>query len=71
MTGREEALPMYLTPHETADLLRTTRKAIYVMIQRRQLPGITHIGRRVLLRSADVLEWLDQSRASSASETKR
>ncbi len=71
MTGRDEALPLYLTPDETAALLRTTRKAVYLLIERGQVPGVTRIGRRVLLKSADVLSWLDQSRASSASETKR
>ncbi len=71
MTGREEGLPRYLTPDETAELLRTTRKAIYLMIERRQLPGVTRIGRRVLLRSADVLEWLDQKSCSLASEERR
>ncbi len=71
MTGRDDALPMYLTPHETADLLRTTRKAVYVMIERGQLPGVTRIGRRVLLRSRAVLDWLDQKSCPSTSEERR
>jgi excisionase family DNA binding protein len=56
-------LPMFLTVDETAALLRTTRKAIYAMIERGQLPGVTRIGRRRLLSSADLLDWLHQKRA--------
>ena len=57
-----------LTPDEAASVLRTTRKAIYVMIERRQLPGVTRIGRRVLIRSGSLLDWLDQQSASSLHE---
>jgi hypothetical protein len=35
------------------------------MLERRQLPGVIRIRRRVLIRSAELLEWLDQKRASS------
>jgi excisionase family DNA binding protein len=56
-------LPIFLTPEETADLLRTTRKAIYARIERRQLPGVTRLGKRILIRSASLLQWLDQQSA--------
>ena len=49
---RPDGLPIYLTPDDAAALLRTTRKAIYVAIERRQLPGVTRIGRRLLIRTA-------------------
>ena len=55
-------LPALLTADEAAALLRTTRKAIYVMAARRLLPGVTHVGRRVLVRRDDLLNWLDQNR---------
>ena len=57
------AMPMLLTVGDAADLLRTTRRAIYAMLERRQLPGVIRIRRRVLIRSADLLDWLDQKRA--------
>ncbi len=68
MTGHDAALPLYLTADEAADLLRTTRKAIYAMVERGQLPGVTRIGRRILMRSSDMLDWLNQKRAPSLKE---
>jgi excisionase family DNA binding protein len=65
---RERTLPVLVTVDEAADLLRTSRRAIYMMLERRQLPGVTRIGRRVLFRSADLLNWLDQKRAPSPEE---
>jgi len=41
------------------------------MLERGQLPGVTRIGRRVLFRSADLLDWLDQKSALSLKEYKR
>ena len=61
-------LPMLLTIDEAADLLRTSRRAMYAMIARRQLPGVVRIRRRVLVRSADLLHWLHQKRAPSPEE---
>ena len=63
-----DALPLLLTVDDAADLLRTTRRAIYAMLERRQLPGVIRIRRRVLIRSSELLEWLDQKRAPSLKE---
>ena len=38
------SLPRLLTPGEAADFLRTSRKAIYAMIERGQLPGVVRSG---------------------------
>lgn len=57
-----------LTVDEAAALLRTTRKAMYAMVERRQVPGVIRIRRRVLLRAADLLHWLDQKCAPSPKE---
>ncbi len=64
MTG----LPVLLTADETADVLRTSRKAIYVMAGRGQLPGVTRIGRRLLVRRDALVDWLDQKRTRSLEE---
>ena len=64
-------LPALLTVAETASLLRTSRKAVYAMAERAQLPGVTRIGRRVLVRSGELLHWLDQKSALSLKEFKR
>lgn len=70
MSSRE-SLPLLLTVNETAAFLRTTRKAVYVMIERGLLPGVTRIGRRVLVRSTDLLDFLDHNRAPSLQEYER
>jgi excisionase family DNA binding protein len=59
-TALPTSQPLLLTVDETAVLLRTTRKAIYALIERRQIPGIVRLGRRVLVRSDELLDWLRQ-----------
>ena len=61
-------LPWLLTIDDVATLLRTTRKAIYAMVERGLLPGITRVGRRVLVRRDDLLEWLSHKSAPSPKE---
>ena len=60
MVTPDKDVPLLSTVNEVAVLLRTTRGAIYSMIERRQLPGVTRIGRRVLIRTPDLLDWLRQ-----------
>ena len=70
--GREPRdVPVLLTVPETADILRTTPVAVYVMVSRGQLPGVTRIGRRLLVRSDDLLQWLDRKCASSLRSSER
>jgi excisionase family DNA binding protein len=57
--------PTLLTPTEVANLLRTSRKAIYTMIERAQLPGVVRIGRRVLVRQDALVDWLRQKSTPS------
>jgi excisionase family DNA binding protein len=63
-----DSLPVLLTVDEAATLLRTTRRAIYAMIERRQIAGAIRIRRRVLFHADDLLHWLDQKRAPSPEE---
>lgn len=57
--------PSLLLVTEVAALLRTSPKAVYSMIERGCLPGIVRIGRRVLVRQDDLLEWLRQKSTPS------
>ena len=59
-------LPALLTSGEVATLLRTTRKAVYAMVERRQLPGVVRLGRRVLFREQALVNWLRQKSAPSS-----
>ncbi len=56
-------LPFLLTVHDVAALLRTTPKAIYIMVERRQISGVVRIGKRLLFRRDDVLRWLAEKHA--------
>jgi excisionase family DNA binding protein len=68
MEATNRDLPALLTPAEAATLLRTTRKAVYTMVARGALPGVTRIGRRLLFRADVLLHWLDQKAAPSPKE---
>ena len=52
----------FLTANEVAELLRTSRPAVYAMVERGQIPGVVRIGRRVLVCRHDLVDWLDQKR---------
>ncbi|MCA9655304.1 MAG: helix-turn-helix domain-containing protein [Myxococcales bacterium] len=63
--ARPTSLPRFLTVDEVADLLRTSRRAIYAKIRRNALPGVIQLPRRLLVDSEALLDWLDQKRAVS------
>ena len=51
-------LPTLLTPAEVAGILRTSKKAIYVMAQRGQLAGVVRVGRRLLFDQSRLVRFL-------------
>jgi excisionase family DNA binding protein len=63
VTAEGDSWPVLLTVDEAAALLRTTRRAMYAMVERRQLPGVVRIRRRVLFRTEALLDWVDQKSA--------
>jgi excisionase family DNA binding protein len=62
---QEPVVPLLLTSGEVAELLRTTRKAVYAMVERRQIPGVIRLGRRVLFRQQSLVDWLGQKSSPS------
>jgi excisionase family DNA binding protein len=64
-THQPSVLPTLLTSGEVADLLRTTRKAVYAMVERRQIPGVVRLGRRVLFQERALVDWLRQKSSPS------
>ena len=68
MTTSVDDLPFLLTADEVGELLRKSRKAVWVMAERGQLPGVTRIGRRLLFRRDELIRWLDQKRTPSLKE---
>jgi excisionase family DNA binding protein len=65
MPADPSLLPHLLSVDEAAELLRTTRKAIYARIERGLLPGVVRDGRRVLLLRDDVLGYIAERRAAT------
>jgi excisionase family DNA binding protein len=71
VTPARDPSPLLFTVDEVAALLRTSRKAIYAMAERGQLPGLTRLNRRLLVRREDLLSWLDERRAASPGGSRR
>ena len=61
-TGPQD-LPYLLTVAEVADLLRTTKAAIYHRVERALIPGVVKDGSRVLFLRDDVLGYIAERRA--------
>lgn len=61
----------FLVVKEVADVLRTSTAAIYAMVERGQLPGVTRVGRRILIHRDSLLDWLDESRVPLPGGTRR
>ena len=55
----EPASGVYLTADEAASMLRTTRKAFYALVERRLVPGVRRIGRRLLVRRSELITWIE------------
>jgi excisionase family DNA binding protein len=61
VTSRPDSSPVYLTVPEVAELLRTTKHAVYAMARRQRLPGVRRPGRRLLVNRAELLAWLERA----------
>ncbi|MFN7970891.1 MAG: helix-turn-helix domain-containing protein [Acidobacteriota bacterium] len=63
-------VPKLLRAEEVAEILRTSRKAIYAMAERGLLPGVTRIGRKLLIRQDELARWLEARRVPTWSRTR-
>ena len=57
---QQGGLPPHNTADQVAEALCTTRKAVYAMVERGQIPGVVRIGRRVLFQQQTLVDWLGQ-----------
>jgi excisionase family DNA binding protein len=57
-TQDPSSLPYLLTVDEAAEFLRTTPKALYARVARRQIPGVVRDARRVLFRRDHLLRYV-------------
>ena len=62
---KQHDLPVLLDTAQVAEVLRTSKKAVYAMVERRQLPGVIRLGRRVLFREDALVNWLGQKSSPS------
>jgi excisionase family DNA binding protein len=67
----DNQLPTLLTVDEAAAFLRKTRRALYSMVERGQIPGVIRLHRRLLFRADELLHWIDQKHAPSLQENER
>lgn len=60
--------PFMLTADEVArDFLRTSRKVVYEMGRAGRIPGMVHVGRKVLFRRDRLLQFLRERESSVSS----
>jgi excisionase family DNA binding protein len=53
-----ESSPLCTVP-EVAEILRTTPKAVFALIERGQIKGVRRLGRRVLVHREELLKGLE------------
>jgi excisionase family DNA binding protein len=68
---KPETLPTLLTVAEVATSLRTSKVAVYAQIERGQMPGVVRIGRRVLVRQSEMVDWLHRNTIAPSLEGKK
>ena len=69
--AKQSSLPSLLTVDEAAALLRTSRRAIYAMVERGQIPGVIRLQRRLLFRADHLVHWLEQKSAPLPKELRQ
>ena len=64
------SLPILLSAKEVADWLGVSRKALYAMVERGEVPAvcIVRIGTRLRFAEKELKDWITRLRAASPSE---
>jgi excisionase family DNA binding protein len=62
---QDKSLPVLRTPEEVASWLGVSRKALYIMVDRGQIPAVAviRIGVRLRFDEARLKEWIAEKRA--------
>lgn len=68
---RAQSLPELLSAEDVAAWLRTTKKAVYLMVARGQLPKPLKIGRRLLWDRQSLANWIAEKRVASLRSQER
>lgn len=66
-TNRKDPLPVLRTPDEVCAWLGVTRRALYIMVDRGQIPtaAIIKIGARLRFDESRLKDWIAEKRAPS------
>ncbi len=62
--------PRLIRGAEAIDISRITRKAVYCMIARGEVPGVIRVNRRVLVDGQILLSWIGQRTVASPNQEK-
>jgi excisionase family DNA binding protein len=67
--GASHGLPELLTADEVAAWLKVSVKAVYAKAERGNLPGATHVGRRLYFIRDELLRSVEQGRVPHLGDT--
>jgi excisionase family DNA binding protein len=67
MSAAEQLEPEVMTVDELADFMRVDRKSIYAAIQRREIPGVTKLGKTIRIHRPTVVAWLRDGQSAPRS----
>lgn len=61
MANSEAGPALLMTAEELAEFLRVTRKAVYEMVHKGEVPGVIRLGRRLRFRRESIDRWIEEA----------